>query len=91
MDSTQIISQILTALWWLVPAAIIISIFQSAWLKGVLGEALVKVAARISLPRRIYHPIHNVTLPALDGTTQIDHIFVSRFGIFVVETKNMKG
>ncbi|MEJ2715066.1 MAG: NERD domain-containing protein [Acidihalobacter sp.] len=35
--------------------------------------------------------MHNVTIPTLDGTTQIDHIFVSRFGIFVVETKNMKG
>jgi hypothetical protein len=30
-------------------------------------------------------------LPTPDGTTQIDHIFVSCFGIFVVETKNMKG
>ena len=30
-------------------------------------------------------------MPTVDGTTQIDHIFVSRFGIFVVETKNMKG
>jgi len=25
------------------------------------------------------------------GTTQIDHIIVSKYGIFVVETKNMKG
>nr|WP_274377035.1 nuclease-related domain-containing protein [Collimonas fungivorans] len=23
-----------------------------------------------------------------DGTTQIDHIIVSKFGIFVIETKN---
>ena len=33
----------------------------------------------------------NVTLPTENGTTQIDHIIVSRFGVFVVETKNMKG
>jgi len=45
----------------------------------------------LRLPHNIYHPIHNVTLPTLYGTTQIDHIFVSRYGIFVVETKNMKG
>ncbi len=50
-----------------------------------------KVTARLRLPADTYHPFHNVTLPTLDGTTQIDHIFVSRFGIFVVETKNMKG
>ena len=32
-----------------------------------------------------------MTLPTEDGTTQIDHIIVSRYGVFVVETKNMKG
>ena len=30
-------------------------------------------------------------LRAPDGTTQVDHVFVSRFGVFVVETKNMGG
>ena len=30
-------------------------------------------------------------LPTEDGSTQIDHIIVSQYGIFVVETKNMKG
>ncbi len=33
----------------------------------------------------------NVSLPTEDGTTQIDHVLVSEFGVFVVETKNMKG
>lgn len=32
-----------------------------------------------------------MTLPTENGTTQIDHIIVSVFGVFVVETKNMKG
>jgi len=30
-------------------------------------------------------------IPIDKGTTQIDHVLVSRFGIFVIETKNMKG
>jgi predicted RNA-binding Zn-ribbon protein involved in translation (DUF1610 family) len=30
-------------------------------------------------------------LPTEDGSTQIDHIIVSEYGVFVVETKNMKG
>ena len=59
--------------------------------KGILGETLVRLAARLRLPDDTYHSLHNITLPTPDGTTQIDHIFVSRFGIFVVETKNMKG
>ena len=34
---------------------------------------------------------HDVTLPAGNGTTQIDHIIVSIYGVFVLETKNMTG
>lgn len=32
-----------------------------------------------------------MTLPTPDGTTQVDHVIVSRFGVFVIETKNHKG
>ena len=90
MDFSLIINEVFK-LWWLIPIALVIGVFKSAWFKGMFGEALVKLAARLRLPAEVYHPVHNVTLPTLDGTTQIDHIFVSRFGIFVVETKNMKG
>lgn len=38
-----------------------------------------------------YYLLNHVTLPLKDGTTQIDHILVSRFGIFVIETKDYKG
>ena len=38
-----------------------------------------------------YHLIKNVTLPNNHGTTQIDHIIISIFGIFVIETKNYSG
>lgn len=86
-----IFNEPLKVLWWLVPVVLVIGFFQSAWFKGLLGEALVKFAAKLRLPPDTYHRIHNVTLPTPDGTTQIDHVFVSRFGIFVVETKNMKG
>ena len=38
-----------------------------------------------------YHLLNNVTLPVDDGTTQIDHILVSRFGLFVIEAKHYTG
>ena len=91
MDYSPIVTNALQALWWVLPAALILSVFKTRWFKGVVGETVVKLAAKLCLPAAIYQPIHNVTLPTVDGTTQIDHIFVSRFGIFVVETKNMKG
>lgn len=78
-------------LWWVIPLVIVISTLRSSWFKGLLGEATVKFIAKLFLPARTYYPIHEVTLPTPSGSTQIDHIFVSRFGVFVVETKNMKG
>lgn len=83
--------QILKSLWWLVPFALLIAFLRSAWSKGVFGEALVRLAAKVRLPASTYHRLHDVTLAVPDGTTQIDHVFVSCYGIFVVETKNMKG
>jgi len=64
---------------------------RSAWFKGKFGEFFVNLMFKIRLPKGQYEIIHNVTLRTEDGTTQIDHIILSVFGIFVVETKNMKG
>ncbi|MFC6633339.1 nuclease-related domain-containing protein [Microbulbifer taiwanensis] len=91
MNFDPLINQVLSVVYWLLPIALAATIFKSPWFKGILGEALVKFFGRLRLPIDVYHRIHNVTLQTPDGTTQIDHIFVSRFGIFVVETKNMQG
>lgn len=57
-----------------------------------MGEFQVNIIAKLRLDKNIYHLIKNVTLPTEDGgTTQIDHIIVSPYGVFVIETKNMKG
>jgi len=91
MDFSTIINEVLKAIWWLIPIVIVVGIFKSPWGKGYLGELLVRLLARFMLDKDTYHRVHNVTLPTPDGTTQIDHVFVSRFGIFVLETKNMQG
>ena len=38
-----------------------------------------------------YHLMNHVTIQMDDGTTQVDHILISRFGVFVIETKDFKG
>ena len=91
MDITPLFHQILGALWYLAPIVILAGAVKSPWFKGIFGEFQVNLATRLSLPRAEYHLIRNVTLPSGNGTTQIDHIIVSRYGVFVVETKNMKG
>ncbi|GAA4650007.1 NERD domain-containing protein [Kistimonas scapharcae] len=91
MDITPMITSIVTVLGYFLPLILLITVAKSAWFKGWLGERLISFTLQLLLDRKQYHLINNVTLPTDDGSTQIDHILVSRFGIFVIETKNMKG
>ncbi|MEK6219248.1 MAG: NERD domain-containing protein [Psychrobacter sp.] len=60
--------------------------------KGFLGETVINVAMWLKLEKDVYHRLNGITLPrANGGSTQIDHIIVSIYGIFVIETKNYKG
>ncbi|WP_025538992.1 nuclease-related domain-containing protein [Vibrio parahaemolyticus] len=90
MNIFEAFLNVLAQVWYLVPLLLIVSVFKSRWLKGVFGEFLVnRLLSKLLEPD--YTLIKDVTLPTNDGTTQVDHIVVSRYGIFVVETKNMKG
>lgn len=64
---------------------------STAGFKGWLGEAVLFLAKKIALDGDVYQDVNNVTIPTSNGTTQIDHIIVSRYGVFVIETKNMEG
>lgn len=75
----------------LIPVAVLVGILKSPKFKGVTGEFIVNVLAKWLLDQKEYHIIKNVTLSIENGTTQIDHIIVSVYGVFVVETKNIKG
>jgi restriction system protein len=106
--------QIFKPLLWVIPIILLIGVAKSPWFKGIIGEALVKLVAKIRLTADTYVPIHDVTLlsihasshtslslldtdspaeslAAITDTTHIDHILVSKYGLFVVETKNYKG
>lgn len=60
-------------------------------IKGRTGEK--KVQKYLSkLDSKEYFVMHDITLRTEKGkTTQIDHIVISRAGIFVIETKNYNG
>jgi hypothetical protein len=66
-------------------------LFNFARFKGKVGEMFVAQIFDSHLPKDKYTVIHNITLPTEDGSTQIDHIVLAQYGIFVVETKNMSG
>ena len=79
----------LIAIVLLAVAFILKHIGKSPTLIGKAGENKV---ARIldSLPRE-YQVFNNVIIPHQKGTSQIDHIVISPYGIFVIETKNYEG
>lgn len=60
-------------------------------IKGWLGEKLTTFGIWMRLDPEVYRRVHDVIVPARNGTTQIDHVLVSIYGIFVIETKNMDG
>ncbi len=92
LDLTSILSPFALLIGYLLLSLIIVGLFKSPWFKGHIGEFLVNLLATWFLDKGRYHIIKDVTLPTEDGgTTQIDHIIVSTYGVFVVETKNMKG
>lgn len=55
------------------------------------GEALVSRVLLSHFGPPDYHLMNHVTIRMDDGTTQVDHILVSRFGVFVIETKDYGG
>ena len=65
--------------------------FNSAKQKGLRGERIVANRLRRGLPGE-YLIFNDLYLPLDDGTTtQLDHVIVSRYGVFIVETKNYDG
>ncbi|MNF47881.1 Nuclease-related domain protein [compost metagenome] len=91
MDVTAVVYPLLGQLWYLLPLLLLATLVKSPWFKGMIGEWFINVSIRLFLDQRDYHLLKDVTLPIPQGSTQIDHVIVSRFGIFVIETKNMKG
>ncbi len=95
MDLNNILIQafapMVSAYWWMIPLFITLAILKTPFMKGIFGEFQVNLIAKLRLDKKVYHLIKNVTLPTEDGSTQIDHVIVSKFGVFVIETKNIKG
>ena len=59
--------------------------------RGWIGEKKTAFYLWLSLRNKSYHSFHNLILPSKNGTTQIDHLIVSVYGLFIVETKNKSG
>lgn len=83
---------------WVLSAPLVLLLAGGIWEavrlgdKGYLGEEIVKQKLLQLRQKGSYKVLNDIYLPIEEGgTTQIDHIVVSPFGTFVVETKNYSG
>jgi ATP-dependent Lon protease len=90
----QIFAPLLSTFWWILLLFIVIGIIKAfkPFLKGKMGEFAVVAHVKLYLDQDRYTLLNDCILPdEQNQTTQIDHILLSPFGIFVIETKNYKG
>ncbi len=69
---------------------IIFSRSRTSRIRGTRGESRVAGELR-RLPRQEFKTFNDVLLSTKYGSSQIDHIVISIYGIFVIETKNYSG
>lgn len=91
MSALSSLLSLALSFWWLWLIALLVALSRIPAIKGWFGEQLVRMSLSKALPPADYRIRHDVALPSRDGSTQIDHVVVSPYGVFVIETKNMKG
>lgn len=77
--------------WSLILLAALALILVTPWFRGLIGGIFASLFAQPKLDEESYYLIRNVTLPSEEGSTLIDHVIVSIYGLFVVENKNLHG
>lgn len=75
-------------IWLLVLISAIYKVFMPT-IKGWFGEK--QVTWYLRKLSEEYTVLNDIILHTETGTTQIDHVVVSPYGVFVIETKNYKG
>lgn len=88
----KIIIDLLMNFWYLWVLIIVIGILDlfKPRIKGYFGEKSVEFFLS-KLDKSKYKVINNIMLQVGNKTTQLDHVVISNYGIFVIETKNYSG
>lgn len=83
----------ISAMWiaLIIAVMVVAAMFASRRRTGKRGARRTRKIAEALMGARTYHQMHDLTLETKDGTVQIDHVIVSPFGVFVIETMDMSG
>jgi restriction system protein len=76
---------------WVIPLILLIAYLGSPRFKGAMGEARVRRLLAAMLEKNRYTILNDVIIPSHGGTTRIDHVVISQFGVFVIGTEFRRG
>ena len=78
-------------LWWIIPLAAAAYLSKSMLLKHFFERFAVNTQAQCRLDAEHYHEFRNLDIRSNGRHEQIDYVYVSRFGIFVVAAPGCQG
>jgi len=85
------LSSPLIHLLWVVPLVLAVFFLSSPRWKGDMARSRVRRILASGLQKNLYTVLNDLTLPVGGGTVHVDHIVVSRLGIFVIESQYARG
>lgn len=76
---------------WIVPLTLLIFFFASPRYRGDIVESRIRRILAQGLERSRYTVLNDVVVPSGGGTIEIDHVVISKFGIFVIDSVYARG
>ena len=76
---------------WIVPLLLLIVFLSSPRFRGDIAETRVRRVLSTGLQRNLYTVFNRLLLPSGGGTIEVDHVVVSKLGIFVIESHYSRG
>ena len=76
---------------WIIPLLLLFFFLASPRFRGDIAESRVRRILAQGFDKKSYTVLNDLVLPFGGGTIQIDHVVVSRFGIFVIESHYARG
>ena len=76
---------------WIAPLLLLIFYLASPRYRGEIAERRVRRILAAGLDSRRYTILNDVISPSGGGTVRIDHVVVSKFGVFVIESQYARG
>ncbi len=78
-------------LLWIIPLALLIFFLASPRFRGNIAETRVRRILANGLEKNRYIILDDLLLPSGGGTVHLDHVVLSKFGVFVIESQYARG